>query len=343
MGLVWIILILALVAGCTWLAPQDSRPSESGTTGRTSGSSSSPTGLPTSAQPTLTTSSGATSVPKTTGPPSAGTSGSPSTGTIMPTTGGPTSATTAPTTIGGLTAYSASPVSWSYIVPKPLNQGIRATIPAATARLIAPWPVLWQAATGSVPTVYLTMDEGYEFENNTAKILDIAREKSVSIAFFVTGSYLRAHPDLVRRMLDEGHLVLNHTDQHPDLAATLRDKGADAVLSDIRKLETEFRTLTGRTMLRLIRPPAGVYSQRLLALLARERYTAVFWSFAYRDWLTDEQPAWDSARSAILGQLHDGSVLLLHAVSNTNVQLLPELIDAIRARGYRIGILSEIT
>jgi len=262
----------------------------------------------------------------------------------MPTTGSQSSAaTTAPTTIGSLTAYSASPVSWSYIVPKPLNQGVRATIPDATARLIAPWPVLWQTATGSTPTVYLTMDEGYEFENNTVKILDIARDKSVSIAFFVTGSYLRAHPDLVRRMLDEGHLVLNHTDQHPDLAAMLRDKGVDAVLSDIRKLETEFRTLTGRTMPRLIRPPAGVYSQRLLALLAREQYTTVFWSFAYRDWLTNEQPSTDSARSAILGQLHDGSVLLLHAVSNTNVQLLPELIDAIRGRGYRIGILSEIT
>lgn len=186
------------------------------------------------------------------------------------------------------------------------------------------------------------MDEGYEFENNTARILDIARDKSVSIAFFITGSYLRAHPELVRRMLDEGHLVLNHTDKHPDLAVMLRDKGVDAVLADIHKLETEFHALTGQVMPRLIRPPAGAYSQRLLALLARERYTAVFWSFAYRDWLTDDQPSLDSARSAIMGQLHDGSVLLLHAVSKTNVQLLPELIDAIRAGGYRIGLLSEI-
>ena len=186
------------------------------------------------------------------------------------------------------------------------------------------------------------MDEGYEFENNTARILDIARDKSVSIAFFITGSYLRTHPELVRRMLDEGHLVLNHTDKHPDLAVMLRDKGVDAVLADIHKLETEFHALTGQVMPRLIRPPAGAYSQRLLALLARERYTAVFWSFAYRDWLTDDQPSLDSARSAILGQLHDGSVMLLHAVSKTNVQLLPELIDAIRAGGYRIGLLSEI-
>jgi len=186
------------------------------------------------------------------------------------------------------------------------------------------------------------MDEGYEFEQNTSEILDIAAAKKVHIAFFITGSYLRNRPDLVKRMVAEGHLVLNHSDTHPNLANLYREQGAESVMANITKLEREFKALTGKTMLKYIRPPEGAYSERLLGLMHKNGYRTVFWSFAYRDWLTNEQPDRETARRAILGELHDGSVILLHAVSNTNVALLPELIDEIRARGYSFGRLTDI-
>ena len=186
------------------------------------------------------------------------------------------------------------------------------------------------------------MDEGYEYQTNTTEILDIAARKNVRIAFFITGSYLRSQPALVKRMLAEGHLVLNHTDTHPNLATLYAENGAAAVLANVGKLETEFRALTGKTMPRWLRPPEGAYSERLLGLLKQNGYHTVFWSFAYRDWLTAEQPTQADARRYILGELHDGSVLLLHAVSDTNVAILPQLIDDIRARGYRFGSLTDI-
>lgn len=186
------------------------------------------------------------------------------------------------------------------------------------------------------------MDEGYEFEQNTSEILDVAAAKKVHIAFFITGSYLRNQPDLVKRMVAEGHLVLNHSDTHPNLANLYREQGAESVMANITKLEREFKALTGKTMLKYIRPPEGAYSERLLGLMHQNGYRTVFWSFAYRDWLTNEQPEREAARRAILGELHDGSVILLHAVSNTNVALLPELIDEIRARGYSFGRLTDI-
>ncbi len=186
------------------------------------------------------------------------------------------------------------------------------------------------------------MDEGYEYEENTREILDIAREKDVPIAFFITGTYLRNRPDLVRRMVSEGHLVLNHTDHHPNLAKLLSDKGTVAVMAELDKLADDFATVTGSTMPRLVRPPEGTYSERLLGLMKLNGYRAVFWSFAYRDWITDDQPDPEYALDLVLGELHDGSVLLLHAVSDTNVAILPQMIDAARKRGYRFGKLTEI-
>lgn len=231
---------------------------------------------------------------------------------------------------------------WSYNRPQELYKDVRVTIPSNIATLIAPWSVLWQAKPTGTRTVYLTMDEGYEFETNTREILDIAKSKNVRIAFFITGSYLRSQPALVKRMVGEGHLVLNHTDTHPNLATLYNEKGAASVLANLSKLETEFKALTGKTMPRLLRPPEGAYSERLLGLLTQNGYRTIFWSFAYRDWLTAEQPSQADARRYVLGELHDGSVLLLHAVSNTNVAILPQLIDDIRARGYRFGVLTDI-
>ncbi len=224
--------------------------------------------------------------------------------------------------------YSNEDLSWWY------RTGTTATIDSGIANLISGFDVLWKQDT-TEKIVYLTMDEGYEYLDNTKRILDIAKEKNVKITFFITGSYLDRQPNLVLRMLQEGHVVANHTDKHlraPSITV-------DQLIEDITLLETKYQQLTGQPIAKLYRPAEGGYSERSLAIANDLGYTTVFWSFAYRDWLTDDQPDPDTAYQLIMNQLHPGAILLIHAVSVTNVEILPDLIDGIRNQGYTIGIL----
>lgn len=229
-------------------------------------------------------------------------------------------------------------LSWWYTPAGARFTDQPATISSDVRQVIKPYRVLWQKPVGATPRVYLTMDEGYEYETNTAEILDIAKSHTVKIVFFVTGSYIRNNPALVRRMAAEGHIVANHTDTHPDLTKTIAEGGYSAVRQELLAVETAYQDLTGQVMPRLMRPPGGVYSARVLDCLSAAGYRTVFWSFAYRDWETAKQPTAAVAKDKILGQLHDGSVILLHAVSDTNVAILADIIDSIRARGYTFAL-----
>jgi delta-lactam-biosynthetic de-N-acetylase len=225
-----------------------------------------------------------------------------------------------------------------------LFKNVPATIPASVQTLVDRYEAVWQAppATGSAPVIYLTMDEGYEFENDTNEILDIAAAKGIPITFFITGTYLKNNHDLVMRMVNEGHLVANHTWGHPNMPTVLGEKGSQGILDQLKQLEDAYRDLTGLELSRFVRPPEGSYSERLMAVLDAAGYRTVFWSFAYRDWLTDDQPDPADAFNRVAGELHDGSIMLLHAVSKTNVAILPDLIDEARARGYRFARLDEM-
>ncbi|MDD3953722.1 MAG: polysaccharide deacetylase family protein [Lentisphaeria bacterium] len=147
------------------------------------------------------------------------------------------------------------------------------------------------------------------------------------------------NPDRERRMAAEGHQVANHTQRHPNLVDLLEEQGPQAVLDELTAVSAAFAELTGQEMPLLMRPPEGSYSPRLLTLLDAAGYRTAFWSFAYRDWLTDDQPDPGEALRKILSQLHPGSALLLHTVSETNAAILPELIDSARARGYTFSLL----
>lgn len=224
--------------------------------------------------------------------------------------------------------YSNEDLSWWY------RAGTTATIDSGIANLISGFDVLWKVDT-TQKIVYLTMDEGYEYLDNTSRILDIAKEKNVKITFFITGSYLDRQPNLVLRMLQEGHVVANHTDKHLRAPSITTEQ----LKEDITLLENKYQQLTGQPIASLYRPPEGGYSERSLAIAEDLGYTTVFWSFAYRDWLTDDQPDPAEAYQFIMNQLHPGAILLIHAVSVTNVEILPDLIDGIRDQGYTIGIL----
>ncbi len=178
-------------------------------------------------------------------------------------------------------------------------------------------------------TVYLTFDEGYEL-GYTPLILDILKENNVKATFFITGHYLNSQPDLVKRMVKEGHMVANHTVNHPNLAEVSPDK----LTREIMQLEEDFRNLTASDMGKYIRPPAGNYSETSLKHTQELGYTTVFWSLAFNDWDPNNQPGRDYSYQYVTDHIHPGAVILLHAVSESNTEALADILVDLQDAGY---------
>ncbi len=185
-------------------------------------------------------------------------------------------------------------------------------------------------------SLYLTFDEGYE-EGYSNKILDVLKEKNVKATFFVTSYYISSSPDIVKRMVEEGHVVANHSMHHYSMPSVTYS--ADVFNKEISDVETRYKELTKQDMPKLFRPPMGKYSQKSLAMTNDLGYKTVFWSFAYGDYEPANQPSPGYAKQHILSHLHDGGILLLHAVSKTNSEILGEVIDEARNKGYEFYLL----
>lgn len=180
-------------------------------------------------------------------------------------------------------------------------------------------------------TIYLTFDEGYE-NGYTPKILDALRDNNVKAVFFITGPYLAQHQDLVRRMVEEGHIVGNHSIHHPSLP-TVDDKTLE---EEILGLDRAFYEKFGQHM-KFLRPPKGEYSERTLAITQKLGYTNLFWSFAYDDWYKDRIRGPQYAYEKVINNLHNGEVILLHAVSKDNAEALDMIIKGAREKGFEFG------
>lgn len=239
---------------------------------------------------------------------------------------------------GDYSSLSNEKAGW-WFNPKKAGGNGKSTIPEKTANLLNKYNGIWQAKTDE-KVMYLTFDEGYEYNNNTAKILDTLKAKGVKAAFFVTGAYVKSNLDLVNRMANEGHLVCNHSVNHLNQVEAI--KNPKKLEDDIAGLQTLYKEKTGNNLASFLRPPEGVYSERTLKFINDMGYRPVFWSFAYKDWLRDNQPDKKFAIEKITGQFHPGSVLLLHAVSDTNAEILGEIIDQVVNMGYRFGSLYEL-
>ncbi len=185
------------------------------------------------------------------------------------------------------------------------------------------------------PYVYLTFDEGYE-NGYTADILDTLKKCNVTAAFFITSDYLNKNPDLVKRMIDEGHTVGNHSVNHPSMPS----KNDADVQNEIMGLHKEVFEKFGVNM-KFFRPPMGEYSERTLSIANNLGYTNVFWSFAYKDWETDNQKGADYAFEQVTSKVHNGAVILLHAVSKDNAAALYKIITEIQNKGFIFKSLSE--
>lgn len=190
----------------------------------------------------------------------------------------------------------------------------------------------------SKKVIYLTFDAGYE-NGCTAKILDVLQKHNVPAAFFLVGHYMEKNADLVRRMAAEGHTVGNHTMHHPDMSK-LTDKAAFS--KELLELEVLYKEITGKDLPKYYRPPQGIYSEENLKMAKELGYKTVFWSLAYVDWVSDSQPTKDYAFGKLLPRIHNGAVVLLHSTSQTNAEILDELLTKWESEGYTFAPIDQL-
>lgn len=186
------------------------------------------------------------------------------------------------------------------------------------------------------PVVYLTFDCGYE-AGFTKKILNTLKKHKVRALFFVTKPYITQNPGIVKRMKKEGHLVGNHTSTHPRMAKLRPEK----IRREISDCERELKRLTGYDMDYFLRPPEGNFSIRSVKTAKRMGYATIFWSLAYYDYDTANQPGADYVLEKFRTYHHNGMIPLIHTCSRSNTEALGSVIRMLKKKGYRFGSLDE--
>jgi peptidoglycan-N-acetylmuramic acid deacetylase len=186
--------------------------------------------------------------------------------------------------------------------------------------------------------IYLTFDAGFE-NGNTAKILDVLKKHNIKSSFFLVGNYLETEPELVRRMVNEGHIVGNHTYTHPDMS---KITNVDEFKKELSKFEEKYKEVTNKELIKFYRPPQGKFSEDNLKQANELGYKTFFWSLAYVDWYVNDQPAKEQAFKKLIPRIHPGAIVLLHSTSKTNADILDELILKWKELGYAFKNLDEI-
>ncbi|MEY8385676.1 delta-lactam-biosynthetic de-N-acetylase [Oscillospiraceae bacterium 38-13] len=243
-----------------------------------------------------------------------------------------------------------------YVQGKTLPASSPAIIPASADNWGLSFPNEGQPPTGNAPAeflaqydawflgdtgrkvIYLTFDCGYE-NGYTEEILDALKKHNAPAAFFVVGNMIETAPDIIRRMTEEGHIVGNHTYHHPDMSA-ISDQ--EAFRKELDLLAELYEETTGQPLPRFYRPPQGKYSEENLKQAQALGYRTVFWSLAYVDWYTDNQPTPEQAYSKLLPRIHDGAIVLLHSTSKTNAGLLDDLLTKWEDMGYTFASLEDL-
>lgn len=207
----------------------------------------------------------------------------------------------------------------------------------AGAEYLAQFDALY-CAPAADKKLYITFDAGFE-NGNTEKILDALKKHGVKATFFLVGNYFETEPELVKRMVAEGHTVGNHTYSHPDMSAIADEASFQ---NELEKNAALYREITGEEMPKLYRPPQGKFCESNLKMAQKLGYRTVFWSLAYVDWYENDQPTREEAFSKLLPRVHPGAVVLLHSTSKTNGEILDELLTKWEEMGYSFGDLSAM-
>lgn len=187
--------------------------------------------------------------------------------------------------------------------------------------------------------LYLSFDAGYE-SGNTEQILDTLKKHNAPAQFFVVESYIRNNPELIKRMVDEGHLVCNHSKNHLSMASITDE---EKFKKEIISVEEAYKEVTKKEMPKYFRPPMGKFSEQSLKSTQDLGYSSVFWSFAYVDWYENKQPTHEYAKDKIYTRTHPGAIILLHPNSKTNTEILDEVITHWESEGYTLKTLDYLT
>lgn len=232
--------------------------------------------------------------------------------------------------------YDTAEKNWFY---KPKKDGTPSEEPPEVLEMLKKYSGYYLGDT-SKKVIYLTFDEGYE-KGYTPKILDALKANEVKAAFFVTTDYINSNKDLIKRMVSEGHLVCNHSNKHPSMAQAAL-KGKEKFEEEFTLTEKAFEEVTGTKMPKFFRPPMGKYSELSMKYTQELGYKTIFWSFAYKDWLPEQQPSHEYAKKIIMERTHNGGIFLLHAVSRTNAEIMDSIIKEWKDRGFEFKTLEEL-
>lgn len=214
----------------------------------------------------------------------------------------------------------------------------KAPIANATSRALKEYNAFY-VGDDEEKVIYLTFDAGFE-NGYTESILDTLKKHDVKAAFFLVGHYLEEEPLLVKRMVDEGHIVGNHTYHHPDMSQ-ISEK--ESFSKELTSLEELYKQITGTDMKKYYRPPQGKFNEDNLIMANELGYKTIFWSLAYVDWYNDKQPTKEQAFNKLVPRIHPGAVLLLHSTSKTNSEILDELLTKYKEEGYVFKSLDDLT
>lgn len=201
---------------------------------------------------------------------------------------------------------------------------------AATAKELAGYQAYYYDNKTKDQVMYLTFDCGYE-NGYTGKLLDTLKKHDVKAIFFVTKHYVQSQPELCRRMKEEGHLVGNHTMNHPSLP----DRSVTQIKNELQGLETVFKEKTGYQLDKFFRPPMGEYSNRVLKIAQDLGYQTVFWSMVYYDYDVNKQPGKQYVIDHFKKYNHQGAIALMHNVSKSNAEALDTVLTDLEKQGYQ--------
>lgn len=220
-----------------------------------------------------------------------------------------------------------------------LSFGESGTKPAGNAAVEdLAWYDAYYMDDDSDKVIYLTFDCGYE-NGNTQPILDALKKHGAPATFFVVGHFLETAPELVKRMVEEGHVVGNHTYHHPDMSAISEKTAFQKELDDVADL---FHEITGENLSRFYRPPQGKCNIQNMIMARECGYQTVFWSLAYVDWDMEKQPRHEEAFEKLTSRIHPGAIVLLHNTSQTNGEILDELLAKWEEMGYSFAPLADL-
>lgn len=239
------------------------------------------------------------------------------------------------TTSSAFSSSGTAPASenWGLSFPK---EGASPQANATPEELSASWA--YYIGNPKEKVLYLTFDCGFE-NGNTPAILKALKKHHAPATFFVVGNFLETSPDLIRQMRKDSHIVGNHTFHHPDMSKISTKEAFAKELSDVEKL---YQEITGEEMTRFYRPPQGIYSPGNLQMAKELGYRTFFWSLAYVDWYEDNQPTKEEAFAKLLPRVHPGAVVLLHNTSDTNAEILDELLGKWEDMGYSFRSLEDL-